>query len=59
MEKPDERKRMKELQAEIRQLKEALADAYVRQITAESTLEVVAEMVGIPLEDLKKKRGKK
>jgi hypothetical protein len=31
----------------------------VRQITAESTLEVVAEMVGVPLEDLKKKRGKK
>jgi hypothetical protein len=31
----------------------------VRQITAESTLEVVAEMVGVSLEDLKKKRGKK
>lgn len=59
VEKPDEKKRMKEMESEIKKLKEALADAYLRKITAESTLEVAAGMMGLTIEELKKKLGEK
>jgi transposase len=59
VEKPDERSRMKELEQEVKKLKEALADAYLRKVTAESTVEVAAEMMGITVEELKKKLGEK
>lgn len=59
VEKPDEKNRLKELQKEVKQLKEALADAYLRKVTAESTLEVAAEMMGLTVDELKKKLGEK
>lgn len=59
VEKPDEKSRLKSLQEENKKLKQALADAYLRKITAESTLEVAAEMMGLTLDELKKKLGEK
>lgn len=59
VEKPDEKKRLKELELEVKKLKEALADTYLRKVTAESTLEVAAEMMGLTIEELKKKLGEK
>lgn len=59
VEKPDEKSRMKELENEVKKLKEALADTYLRKVTAESTLEVAAEMMGLTIEELKKKLGEK
>lgn len=59
VEKPDEKNRLKELEKEVKKLKEALADTYLRKVTAESTLEVAAEMMGLTLEELKKKLGEK
>lgn len=59
VEKPEEKSRMKELENEVKKLKEALADAYLRKVTAESTLEVAAEMMGLTVEELKKKLGEK
>lgn len=59
VEKPDEKNRLKELENEVKKLKEALADTYLRKVTAESTLEVAAEMMGLTIEELKKKLGEK
>ena len=59
VEKPDEKNRLKELEKEVKKLKEALADTYLRKVTAESTLEVAAEMMGLTVEELKKKLGEK
>ena len=59
VEKPDEQSRLKSLEQENKKLKEALADAYLRKVTAESTLEVAAEMMGLSVEELKKKLGEK
>jgi transposase-like protein len=59
VEKPDEKNRVKELENEVKKLKTALADAYLHKITAENTLEVAAEMMGITVEELKKKLGEK
>ena len=59
VEKPDEKSRLKSLEEENKKLKQALADAYLRKITAESTLEVAAEMMGLTVEELKKKLGEK
>lgn len=59
VEKPNEKSRLKALEDENKKLKEALADAYLRKITAESTLEVAAEMMGLTIEELKKKLGEK
>lgn len=59
VEKPEEKDRLKELEKENKKLKEALADTYLRKVTAESTLEVAAEMMGLTLEELKKKLGEK
>jgi|ERR1044071_2710549 transposase-like protein len=59
VEKPDERKRLKELEAENQKLKNALAQAHIKQVTSESFLEVVSEMMGMSVEQLKKKLGEK
>lgn len=59
VEKPDEKNRLKELEKEVKKLKEALADTYLRKVTAESTLEVAAEMMGLTIDELKKKLGEK
>jgi transposase len=59
VEKPDERKRLKELEAENQKLKNALAQAHIKQVTSESFLEVVSEMMGMSVEELKKKFGEK
>lgn len=59
VEKPDEKDRLKKLEIENRKLKEALAYAHLKQVTAENLLEVVSEMTGISMEDLKKKLGEK
>jgi transposase-like protein len=59
VENPGEKNRLKELEKENKKLKEALADAYLRKVTAESTLEVAAEMMGLTLEELKKRLGEK
>jgi hypothetical protein len=58
VEKPDEKSVLKSLKEENKKLKEALADAYMRKITAESTLEVAADMMGLTVDELKKKFGK-
>jgi transposase-like protein len=57
VEKPDEKSRLKELENENKKLKEALAHAYLKQVTAENFLSVVSEMTGISIEAIKKKLG--
>ena len=55
VEKPDEKNRIKELESQIRALKEALADSQLEKIIAESRFEVVCEQQGWDPEEIKKK----
>jgi len=55
VETPDERDRIKELERQIKDLKNALAETQVRYIIAESQLEVVCEQQGLDVEEVKKK----
>jgi len=55
VEKPDEKDQIKELQRQIRELKNALADTQVRYLIAESQLEIVCEQQGLDAEEVKKK----
>jgi transposase-like protein len=55
VEKPKERDRIKELERQIKTLKEALADTQVERIIAESRFEVVCEQQGWDPEEVKKK----
>jgi transposase len=55
VEKPNERDRIKELERQIKTLKEALADTQVERIIAESRFEVVCEQQGWDPEQVKKK----
>ena len=55
VEKPNEKNRIKELESQIRALKEALADSHVEKIIAESRFEVVCEQQGWDPEEVKKK----
>jgi len=57
VEKPDEIDRIKQLQAENKQLKQALAETLLDQRIAESTLEVICEQRGLDVEEIKKKAG--
>lgn len=57
VEKPDEADQIKALQAQIRQLKAALADTVLDMKIAESTLEVICEHQGWDVEQIKKKAG--
>lgn len=55
VEKPDERDRIKDLERQVRELKNALADTQVRFLIAESQLEIVCEQQGLDAEEVKKK----
>ena len=55
VEKPDEKDQIKELQRQIRELKESLAETQVRYLIAESRFEVVCEGQGLDPEEVKKK----
>ena len=55
VEKPDEKDKVKELEKQIRQLKEALADTQVRYLIAETQLEIVCKQQGLDPEEVKKK----
>ena len=58
IEMPGERNKLKELEAEVRKLKELLADAHVRNVTNENFLSCAADRLGISVDELKKKTGK-
>lgn len=55
VEKPNEKDRIKELEAEIARLKGALAHQTMVAITKESMVEAIAEDFGVDLEKIKKK----
>ena len=55
VEKPDEKDRIKELEKQIRQLKEALSDTQVKDLIAETQLEIVCRQQGLDAEKVKKK----
>jgi transposase-like protein len=55
VEKPDEKARVKDLERQIRELKNALAETQVRCVIAESRFEVVCEDQGLDPEEVKKK----
>jgi ATP:corrinoid adenosyltransferase len=55
VETPDEKARIKDLERQIRELKNALADTQVRYVIAESQFEVVCEQQGLDPEEVKKK----
>lgn len=55
VEKPDEKAKLKELERQIRELKNALAETQVRCVIAESHFEIVCEDQGLDPEAVKKK----
>jgi len=55
VEKPDEQDRVKELEKQVRQLKEALADTQVRYLIAETQIEIICKQQGLDPEEVKKK----
>ncbi len=55
VEKADEKDRIKELEKQLRQLKEALADTQVKYLIAETQLEIICEQQGLSVEEVKKK----
>jgi transposase InsO family protein/transposase-like protein len=55
VEKPDEKDRIKQLERQVLELKNALADTQVRYLIAESQLEIVCEQQGLDAEEIKKK----
>jgi len=55
VETPDEKNRIKELERQIKELKNALADTQVQCLIAESRFEVVCEQQGWDPEEIKKK----
>jgi len=59
VEKPDEKSRIKELERQIRQLKNSLADTQVRYLMAESQFEIVCEQQGLDPQEVKKKLEQK
>lgn len=58
VESPKERDQIKELKAQIKQLKLTLADIALDKAIAESTLEVICEDRGLDVEEVKKNAGK-
>ena len=56
VEKPGEPGEIRRLKERVRKLEEALADAHMDKVLAESTLEILCEQAGIDLEAFKKKR---
>ena len=59
VEKPDEKAKIKDLEKQIRQLKESLADTQVRYLMEESQFEIVCEQQGLDPEEVKKKLEQK
>ena len=57
VEKPGEPGEIKRLKERVRRLEEALADAHMDKVLAESTLEILCEQAGIDLEAFKKKHS--
>ncbi len=55
VEKPDEKDRIKELERQIRELKESLADTQVLYLMEKTRFEVVCEEQGLDPEEVKKK----
>jgi transposase-like protein len=55
VEKPDEKSRIKELERQLRQLKNSLAETQVRYLMAESQFEIVCEQQGLDPQEVKKK----
>jgi transposase-like protein len=55
VEKPNEKDRIKELERQVRELKNALAETQVRYFIAESQFEIVCEDQGLNPEEVKKK----
>lgn len=55
VEKPDEKDQIKELEKQVRQLKEALADTHVRFLIAETQFEIVCKQQGLDAAEIKKK----
>jgi transposase len=55
VEKPDEKVKLKDLERQIRELKNALAETQVRCVIAESRFEIVCEDQGLDPEAVKKK----
>jgi transposase len=59
VESPNEKSRIKDLERQIRQLKEALADSQVEKHIAEAQFEVVCQQQGLDPEEVKKKLNQK
>ena len=59
VEKPDEKSKLKELERQIRQLKNSLAETQVRYLMAESQFEIVCEQQGLDPREVKKKLEQK
>lgn len=55
VEKPDEKARIKELERQVKQLKEALADTQVLHLLSEAQFEIVCEQQGLDPKEVKKK----
>ena len=59
VEKPDEKSRIRELERQLRQLKNSLAETQVRYLMAESQFEIVCEQQGLDPQEVKKKLEQK
>lgn len=57
VETPNEKDEIKALKAEIRRLKEVIADTVCDKVIAECTLEVICEDRGLDIEEVKKNAG--
>jgi len=55
VETPDEKSRLKELERQVRALKEALADTQLSRVIAETQLEIICKQQGLDIEEVKKK----
>lgn len=55
VETPDEKSRIKDLEQQIRALKEALADTQLSRVIAETQLEIICKQQGLDVEEVKKK----
>lgn len=58
VESPKEKDQIKDLKAQIKQLKLTIADIVLDKVIAESTLEVICEDRGLDVEEVKKNAGR-
>lgn len=59
VEKPDEKDRIKELQKQVKQLKQALGQSQLERIVGDEFLAMACERMGIDVEEFKKKADTK